>query len=216
MFPCCTGGMALVPLSLWPVLTVNLPRPDRCPRPPPRAGWHPQGGLCIRHGSCPGRGCHYGVCHAQHQPRRHRRRFFRLGTEGEELLPAPCSSPPVPAVVGSLLVAGLVPPQHSLPVILQLAEAGARCDFALFLGASPDNAGTLGPLAGAAAGLKMYLNDTFSSLRMDNVSLWMEVSRRGGQGLARGRSAPSSAAHQPHFPPAPGAVATAPAHRGPR
>ncbi|NXE44072.1 PYR1 protein, partial [Ptilorrhoa leucosticta] len=31
----------------------------------------------------------------------------------------------------------------------KLAEAGARCDFALFLGASLDNAGTLGPLAGA-------------------------------------------------------------------
>ncbi|XP_017589196.1 PREDICTED: CAD protein [Corvus brachyrhynchos] len=56
----------------------------------------------------------------------------------------------------------------------KLAEAGARCDFALFLGASLDNAGTLGPLAGAAAGLKMYLNDTFSSLQMDDVSLWME------------------------------------------
>lgn len=56
----------------------------------------------------------------------------------------------------------------------KLAEAGARCDFALFLGASLDNAGTLSPLAGAAAGLKMYLNDTFSSLRMDDVSLWME------------------------------------------
>lgn len=62
---------------------------------------------------------------------------------------------------------------------LQLAEAGARCDFALFLGASSENASSLGPLAGAAAGLKMYLNDTFSSLRMDDVSLWMEVSRCG-------------------------------------
>ncbi|NXR36181.1 PYR1 protein, partial [Zosterops hypoxanthus] len=62
----------------------------------------------------------------------------------------------------------------SFALAQKLAEAGARCDFALFLGASPDNAGTLGPLAGAAAGLKMYLNDTFSSLRMDNVSLWME------------------------------------------
>ncbi|NXG73715.1 PYR1 protein, partial [Baryphthengus martii] len=56
----------------------------------------------------------------------------------------------------------------------KLAEAGARCDFALFLGASSENAGLLGPLAGAAAGLKMYLNDTFSSLRMDDVSLWMQ------------------------------------------
>ncbi|NXG58767.1 PYR1 protein, partial [Hemiprocne comata] len=62
----------------------------------------------------------------------------------------------------------------SFALAQKLAEAGARCDFALFLGASPDNAGTLGGLAGAAAGLKLYLNDTFSSLRMDNVSLWME------------------------------------------
>ncbi|NXD31956.1 PYR1 protein, partial [Spelaeornis formosus] len=62
----------------------------------------------------------------------------------------------------------------SFALAQKLAEAGARCDFALFLGASVDNAGTLSPLAGAAAGLKMYLNDTFSSLRMDDVSLWME------------------------------------------
>ncbi|XP_041261181.1 CAD protein isoform X2 [Onychostruthus taczanowskii] len=62
----------------------------------------------------------------------------------------------------------------SFALAQKLAEAGARCDFALFLGASLDNAGTLGPLAGAAAGLKMYLNDTFSSLRMDDVLLWME------------------------------------------
>ncbi|NWX42508.1 PYR1 protein, partial [Steatornis caripensis] len=62
----------------------------------------------------------------------------------------------------------------SFALAQKLAEASARCDFALFLGASSENAGSLGPLAGAAAGLKMYLNDTFSSLRMDDVSLWME------------------------------------------
>lgn len=57
----------------------------------------------------------------------------------------------------------------------QLAEAGARCDFALFLGASSENAGTLGAVAGSAAGLKLYLNETFSELRLDNVAQWMEV-----------------------------------------
>lgn len=59
----------------------------------------------------------------------------------------------------------------------QLAEAGARCDFALFLGASSENAGTLGPVAGSAAGLKLYLNETFSELRLDSVDQWMEVGR---------------------------------------
>ncbi|NXH14339.1 PYR1 protein, partial [Bucco capensis] len=62
----------------------------------------------------------------------------------------------------------------SFALVQKLAEAGARCDFALFLGASPDNAGSLGALARAAAGLKMYLNETFSSLRVDDVLLWME------------------------------------------
>ncbi|CAI5771615.1 isoform X1 [Podarcis lilfordi] len=62
----------------------------------------------------------------------------------------------------------------SFALAQKLAETGARCDYALYVGASSDNAGSLGPLAGAAAGLKMYLNDTFSDLKMDNVSLWME------------------------------------------
>ncbi|XP_015670306.1 CAD protein isoform X2 [Protobothrops mucrosquamatus] len=62
----------------------------------------------------------------------------------------------------------------SFALMQKLAEAGARCDFALYVGASSENAGSLGPVAGAAAGLKMYLNDTFSDLKMDNVSLWME------------------------------------------
>ncbi|KAM4694497.1 multifunctional protein CAD [Discoglossus pictus] len=59
-------------------------------------------------------------------------------------------------------------------MVQTLAEAGARCDFALFLGASSENAGFLGSVASSAAGLKMYLNDTYSKLKMDNVSLWME------------------------------------------
>ncbi|NXX12791.1 PYR1 protein, partial [Podargus strigoides] len=62
----------------------------------------------------------------------------------------------------------------SFALAQKLAEAGARCDFALFLGASSENASSLGPLAGAAAGLKLYLDDTFSCLRLDDVSLWME------------------------------------------
>ncbi|KAM8953468.1 multifunctional protein CAD isoform 1-T1 [Pelodytes ibericus] len=62
----------------------------------------------------------------------------------------------------------------SFSLAQQLAGAGARCDFALFLGASSDNAGSLTPIASSAAGLKMYLNDTYSQLKMDNVSVWME------------------------------------------
>lgn len=64
---------------------------------------------------------------------------------------------------------------------LQLAKAGCRCDYALYLGASSGNASVLPAIASKAVGLKMYLNDTYSILKMDNVSLWMEV---GGVTLA--------------------------------
>lgn len=57
----------------------------------------------------------------------------------------------------------------------QLAKAGCRCDYALYVGAATDNATTLPTVAAQTAGLKMYLNDTYSTLKMDNVSLWMEV-----------------------------------------
>lgn len=30
-------------------------------------------------------------------------------------------------------------------------------------------------MAGSAAGLKLYLNETFSELRLDSVAQWMEV-----------------------------------------
>lgn len=58
---------------------------------------------------------------------------------------------------------------------MQLAKVGCRCDYALYVGAVSDNATILPSIASAAAGLKMYLNDTYSTLKMDNVSLWMEV-----------------------------------------
>ncbi|XP_030626460.1 multifunctional protein CAD isoform X2 [Chanos chanos] len=63
---------------------------------------------------------------------------------------------------------------NSLAMAQKLAKAGCRCDYALFLGAASDNAAILPSLAHSAAGLKMYLNDTYSTLKMDNVSLWME------------------------------------------
>ena len=61
-------------------------------------------------------------------------------------------------------------------VILQLASAGARCDYGLYLGASADNYSTIKDLAHQSAGLKMYLNETFTTLRLDDMSTWMKVS----------------------------------------
>ncbi|XP_054910376.1 CAD protein isoform X2 [Poeciliopsis prolifica] len=62
----------------------------------------------------------------------------------------------------------------TLALAQKLAKAGCRCDYALYVGATSDNAATLPSVAAQTAGLKMYLNDTYSTLKMDNVSLWME------------------------------------------
>lgn len=62
------------------------------------------------------------------------------------------------------------------PFIFQLASAGARCDYGLYLGASVDNYSTVKDLAHLSAGLKMYLNETFTTLRLDDMSTWMKVS----------------------------------------
>ncbi len=63
---------------------------------------------------------------------------------------------------------------HSLALSLQAARAKARCDYAQFLGAGPDNAFEAAALAPRAAGLKMYLDQTFGPLRLDDMTLWME------------------------------------------
>jgi carbamoyl-phosphate synthase/aspartate carbamoyltransferase/dihydroorotase len=56
---------------------------------------------------------------------------------------------------------------------LEAARQKARCDYAQFVGAGPDNSGLLPALAPKAAGLKMYLDSTFGELRLDDMTLWM-------------------------------------------
>jgi dihydroorotase-like cyclic amidohydrolase len=56
---------------------------------------------------------------------------------------------------------------------LEAARAKARCDWAQYLGAGPDNIAELGGLAGQAAGLKLYLDQTYGPLRLDDMGLWM-------------------------------------------
>jgi len=46
----------------------------------------------------------------------------------------------------------------------------ARCDYALFLGGGADNAAAAAALAPQAAGLKLYLDQTFGSLRLDDLT----------------------------------------------
>src|SRR5689334_9262996 len=61
----------------------------------------------------------------------------------------------------------------TLDLALHAARQKARCDYAQFVGAGPDNADILPELASRAAGLKMYLDSTFGELRLDDMTLWM-------------------------------------------
>jgi carbamoyl-phosphate synthase/aspartate carbamoyltransferase/dihydroorotase len=86
---------------------------------------------------------------------------------------------------------------QTLDLALSAARQKARCDYAQYLGAGPDNLADLPALARRAAGLKMYLDQTYGQesrtfayegdcdvrtrtyatsgnlLRLDDMSLWM-------------------------------------------
>ncbi len=60
----------------------------------------------------------------------------------------------------------------SLAIALEAARAGARCDYALYLGATATNAAAVAALARRTAGLKLYLNHTFGDLRLPDLDTW--------------------------------------------
>lgn len=51
------------------------------------------------------------------------------------------------------------------------AHAGALCDVGLYLGATEDNAAACAAAAPAACGLKVYVNETFGPLRIDDLGV---------------------------------------------
>jgi carbamoyl-phosphate synthase/aspartate carbamoyltransferase/dihydroorotase len=61
----------------------------------------------------------------------------------------------------------------ALNLALEAARSQARCDYAQFVGAGPENAETVAGLADRSAGLKMYLDSTFGPLRLNEMILWM-------------------------------------------
>ena len=62
----------------------------------------------------------------------------------------------------------------TLELALDAARLKARTDYAQYLGAGPDNATEAAALAARTAGLKMYLDQTYGPLRLDDMTLWME------------------------------------------
>jgi len=57
----------------------------------------------------------------------------------------------------------------------QQAVAGSRCDYALFAGASSNNYNDIREIAPHVAALKMYLNETFTTLRLTDLTVWIKV-----------------------------------------
>jgi carbamoyl-phosphate synthase/aspartate carbamoyltransferase/dihydroorotase len=64
--------------------------------------------------------------------------------------------------------------EETLHTTLGQAKIKARCDYAQFMGAGPDNNNWQPYLARQAAGLKMYLDQTYGPLRLDEMTLWMD------------------------------------------
>ncbi|VDM79479.1 unnamed protein product [Strongylus vulgaris] len=56
----------------------------------------------------------------------------------------------------------------------KLAAKQAVVDYALYVGATPKNARIAADMAGMVAGLKLFLNQTFSTLQMDSMSDWIK------------------------------------------
>lgn len=57
------------------------------------------------------------------------------------------------------------------------ARAKAHCDFGLYLGATVDNVSSAADLANDCAGLKMYLDNTFGTLKMDSLGALLAHAR---------------------------------------
>jgi len=68
--------------------------------------------------------------------------------------------------------------EATLHLALQAAQSKARCDYAQYLGAGPENAAEARRLAPRAAALKMYLDSTFGELRLNDMTLWLEHFQR--------------------------------------
>ena len=72
---------------------------------------------------------------------------------------------------------------ETLQISLKNANAKARCDYAQYLGAGPDNLNDLIRLGPKTAGLKMYLDQTYGPLRLDDMAIWMEHFKRWPKNL---------------------------------
>ena len=81
---------------------------------------------------------------------------------------------------------------ETLDLALTAAKSKARCDYAQYIGAGPDNVGAAIALAPGVAGLKMYLDQTYGPLRLSSSAAGVAPSAGDALSLLR--------AHFEHWP----------------
>ncbi|GMT27203.1 hypothetical protein PFISCL1PPCAC_18500 [Pristionchus fissidentatus] len=64
--------------------------------------------------------------------------------------------------------------EETLNMVEKLASSKAVVDYGIYLGATPLNVEECARLADRSSGLKMYLNETFSTLKMDSITDWIK------------------------------------------
>uniref|UniRef100_A0A0K0F2V2 CAD protein n=1 Tax=Strongyloides venezuelensis TaxID=75913 RepID=A0A0K0F2V2_STRVS len=62
--------------------------------------------------------------------------------------------------------------EETFNLVENIASKSSVVDYGLFVGATVDNAKNAALLSDKVCGLKMYLNDTFSTLKLNNISDW--------------------------------------------
>ncbi|CAK1552080.1 unnamed protein product [Leptosia nina] len=62
----------------------------------------------------------------------------------------------------------------SFDYVAALSRVSSRCDYALYMGASTSNSETAAELAPQSAALKMYLNETYTTLKLDDMTVWQK------------------------------------------
>ena len=60
----------------------------------------------------------------------------------------------------------------SLGISLEAAGNKARCDYAQYIGGRLGNAAVAARLSAEVAGLKLYLDQTYGDLKLDDISTW--------------------------------------------
>ncbi len=82
------------------------------------------------------------------------------------------------ALSGGFTVIGAMPntspaivDAESYDLVHHIASNKAKCDYGIYVGASATNAATIGQVGDPFA-LKMYLNTTFSTLKMEDLGNW--------------------------------------------